>query len=547
MITFEGLSENFRFIVLEVIGQVRATQSFMHEPSRELFDRITGRDDYIDNLKTIIENKCFSRIHTDTTLDRRELNRIRAIHGIAVNLERIADYCVNILGQMSYLSDTSGLLPGDYDPMFEEIHAALERIVPALEQEDLPVALAICRAEYELDSLYKKVFDRVIKELPEAPQSLHDNITNVFIYRYLERIGDSLLNVGEALIFAVLGEKIKIKQFDALQKTLTDSGFETNLGAIDYRSIWGTRSGCRIGHVKPGNNKRPDGQGTIYKEGNLRKIAAEKRNTEYWASLFPNLVPAIYGYHEHGEQASLLVEFLQGCTFDEVILTADPEILQNAMFVLLQTLHIVWTGTRNTTPVPVDYVAQIHARLDAVRQVHPELWRAQKDLCGCRVLSTGDLLAACGALEKELPAPSTVFTHGDFNLNNLVYDHASQSVRFIDLHRSRDYDSVQDISVFLVSCYRMPVFEPAQRERIRWVMREAFTFAAGYAAEQGDTTFHARMSLALARSFYTSTRFELQLGFAREMFLRAHYLLEKLLAHRGKPWEAFRLPLAVLR
>jgi len=44
----------------------------------------------------------------------------------------------------------------------------------------------------------------------------------------------------------------------------------------------------------------------------------------------------------------------------------------------------------------------------------------------------------------------------------------------------------------------------------------------------------------------TSTRFELNYDFAREMFLRAHYLMEDLVAHADKPWEDYRLPRPIL-
>lgn len=555
MITFEGLSENFRFLVLEVSGQLRATHEFMRAPTRELFDRITGRDDYIDNLKTIIENKCFSRIHTDNSLDRREIHRIRAIHTIAVNLERIADFCVNILGQMAHLSDPGRLRDDEYDPIFAEIEASLNRIIPALEKEDLPAALAICRSEYELDRLYEAVFHRTLAEMSDG-RSVHDRITTIFIFRYLERIGDSLLNVGEALIFSVLGEKIKIKQFEALQKTLSTSGFGDSLSDIDFRSIWGTRSGCRIGRVERVRNARsstgdaeggggPGGLGSIYKQGNKKKILKERDNIARWSTLFPNLVPEIFGYHEDDDSAALLVEFLQGCTMDEIVLTGDVEILQNAMFVLLQTLHEIWEKTATPGPVDTDFMRQMRSRMEAVLQVHPGLRREGVDLCGAGALSTEQLIDRCEAIEKTLPAPFTVFIHGDFNVNNLVYDHARQAVRFIDLYRSRDCDYVQDISVFLVSNYRLPVFEPALRERIRWVMREVLLFATGVAAARGDATFQARLALALARSLYTSTRFELNHHFAKDMYLRSHYLMERIVAHRGS-WESFRLPAEVL-
>jgi hypothetical protein len=54
------------------------------------------------------------------------------------------------------------------------------------------------------------------------------------------------------------------------------------------------------------------------------------------------------------------------------------------------------------------------------------------------------------------------------------------------------------------------------------------------------------MAFALARSFYTSTRFELNHRFAKVMYHRAHFLLEKIQAFGDGNWEEFRLPQEIL-
>jgi hypothetical protein len=105
---------------------------------------------------------------------------------------------------------------------------------------------------------------------------------------------------------------------------------------------------------------------------------------------------------------------------------------------------------------------------------------------------------------------------------------------------------VQDVSVFLVSNFRTPVVDPELRERLNLIMTGFLRFAESFAEKQGDRTFAFRLALALARSFYTSTRFELDPLFAREMYLRAIYLLEKVAAHRGRPADEFVLPEYVL-
>ncbi len=548
MITFEGLEENFTFLVAEVERQVRSTAGFLDRPSHSLYGRIVGRDDYVDNLHAVIENKCYGHFHDHNgaqTLDKATANRVRAIQVITVNLERVADFCVNIVQQTNYLTDHAFLHGYAYPEMFQEIEVGLSHILPVFQSGNLADALTLCRAEYSLDRMYKAGFDRIMGEL-RTGKNVQNLITVLFIFRYLERVGDALLNIGEALIFAILGERIKIEQFEALQQTLSKTGFTGGMEGVDFKAIWGTRSGCRIGRVDARDAAAGDSLGSIYKEGTSRKILAEKEALERWGRLYPGLVAGVYGYHEDGDKASMLVEFLPGCNLDEVVLTASEEIVQNAMFVLTQTVQDIWENTRAQGPVSASFVSQIGSRLDEVLQIHPDYLRTGKLIGQKAVPSTRELLDFCAQIETGLPAPFGVLIHGDFNVNNVVYNHQKQRLHYLDVHRSREQDYVQDVSVFLISNYRMPVFEPHLRERIDWVIAEFLQFATQFAARSNDGTFAVRMALALARSFYTSSRFELNYAFSREMFLRAHYLLEQVAAHQGRPWEDFRLPGQIL-
>ncbi|MBS0013087.1 MAG: phosphotransferase, partial [Desulfobacterales bacterium] len=407
-------------------------------------------------------------------------------------------------------------------------------------------ALSICKTEYGLDEIYKTRFERIMGELQSGGDARR-LITVLFIFRYLERIGDSMLNVGEALIFNILGERIKIEQFEALQTTLSKSGIKESVGEIDFQYIWGTRSGCRIGRVSQNNSaSMADAQGSIFKEGTKTKIVREKESLERWNQAFPGVTARIYGYNEENDSASMLVEFLPGCTLDECILSTDEEVLQNALFLFHQTILEVWETSRTDCAVQTDYMDQISSRWESILRLHPDFHRKSCRINNKTIDSTQALLDGCRHVETEVMAPFTVLIHGDLNANNVVYDHQRQRVYFIDLNRSRDFDYIQDVSVFLVSNFRLPVFETNFRKRIYGIMEGFLRHAAGFAAKYNDHTFDVRMALALARSFYTSTRFETNYSFAREMFLRAHLLMEKVLQHPPRPWEEFQLPVHVL-
>jgi phosphate uptake regulator len=541
----EDILENFRFLVIEAENQVKLTYGLLSDYRPELLEKIDSKDDYIDNLKTTVENDCFSRMQSlggAENLERR--NQVRAIHIMAVNLERIADYCVNVGRQTHYLATMDFIQQYDYKSMFTEIQQALAGISGVLETRDLAEALKICRSEFNLDRQYKENFDQIMSELKEG-RGVTDLVTTIFIFRYLERIGDALLNIGEALIFAIIGDRIKIRQFDALQKTLSESGFAGALSDIDFHSIWGSRSGCRISKV---SRKRPSGfkaQG-IFKEGALKKIKQERENIDRWEKLFPGLAPQVFGYHEKAGSASMLVEFLAGCTLDQVILTEHPEVIRNVLYILEQTLQDVWRRTLQPGPFRTDFMRQLRSRLSSVYRVHPYFNRGVQRIGDHEIPASMALLEACEAAEAELPAPHSVLIHGDFNTNNIVYNGTEQRINYIDLYRSRDADYVQDASVLLVSHFRLPVFDPDLRERLNAVTRHLWQRFTELSRDFEDPTFQARMALALARSFYTSTRFELNYEFAREMFLRSIFLMESVANHQGRPWTDYRLPKDIL-
>ena len=538
----EGIEENFRFMVLEVSKQVSSALLVVERPDLERIKRIESRDDYIDNLKSVIENACWGRIHGSTDRNKRTLDLVRAANIININLERIADYAVNIVSQMQYLTDPAFIHRYDYRAPFVDVDKALGLVFPALTRQDVRLALRICRAEFALDDHFKTAFDAILADLRRG-ESPENAISSFNIFRYLERMGDALLNIGEAVIFAALGEKLKIHQYQALKGTL-ELDDETPIPAGDFHSIWGTRSGCRIGRVQ--EDQGPRSKGVLFKEGNAAKLAKEKENIERWERLSPGLAPSIQAFQTDGDSASMLLEYLGGCNVQQLVLTADRDIVENACFLITQTVGGLWEQTLVRREVPLDALAQLRSRLDDVFGLHPGLGFDRLFIGQAKVPALDELLCAAEAAEKTLSAPFAVLLHGDFNLNNLVYDHTAQRIHYIDLHRSREGDYAQDTAVFLASNFRLPFFDLKARSQFELVMRRFLEFARSFAAEQGDTAFEARLTFAVARALATSARFEMNRSFARELFQRGVYLLERAVAHGGRPWPVLTFPDAVL-
>ena len=546
MSPFDSVTDNLRFMVHEAAGQVEQTLQFFAEPSRTLIEKIRARDDYIDTLKSLILDKTYSSlISGGGGLDKNHVNLMRSVNIMATNLERIADFSVNMLRQAEHLTDISFLNNFDLEPFFEEVLTGLDCVPEALDKKQVKLAFRICQCEFNLDVLYESHFKIILAGLQTGKRT-GNLVTVLMILHYLERMGDSLLNIGEALLFAFVGEQLKIQQYKALTESLSASGLETPISQVEFESIWGTRSGCRIGLVGE-KNRKESARPVLFKHGNFKKLQREKDNIARWEKLSPGLPPQVYECAPGDDgNGSILLEYLPGCTFQEIVTSSDENMMKDALFIIEETMGHLWKATQKMEPVKADFTRQLKERLTAIYRLHPD-FNTEADRIGSLDLpSYGQLMRVAAEIERDLAAPFSVFIHGDFNANNLIYDSSNERLHFIDLHRSAQSDYVQDVSVFLVSIYRMPIFDRLIRARLNFTIMDFFEFARDFAIANEDNLFEARLAFGLARSFGTSTRFELNRKFANKMFKLSVYLLEKLIAHRNQPWDTFELPGEVL-
>ncbi len=549
-----ALRENFSLMVVEVTKQVEETHRALNDWDSGLGESIRNRDDYIDRMKDFISRNVFRKLAESRNFDKSVVKILKAGLVIVNNLENIADFCTNIVRQVRHLDDAGFLKQFDFDPHFEHIHKALATVEGTLFAQDLDTALEICKCEFSLDELYKKDFHGILQQLQapatdSAPDDAQRLVTALLIFRYLERMGDSLLNIGEAIIESVVGEKLKIHQYLALRSSFDEAHPDdpppdlSDPGTL-FETIGETRSGCRIGRVRQataGNRSR----WAIFKDGSLGKLTREKENIEKWECLCPGLPPKLLGFQAKTKYASLLLEYLGGVNFQEIILEPDANLLAEGMNHLKNLLEVLWEMTWLEEPANARFMRQLLDRLPSVYKLHPEFDTPAARIDSLELPATNQLIEELRVIERDLPAPCSVFVHGDFNIDNILYDAIRQQVNFIDLNRSRQTDYIQDIAVFLVSSFRLPLFEAHHRLRLNFVSDSLYDFSKSFAHHHHDETFDARLALGLIRSFVTSTRFVVHPHFAREMFLRARYLMETMLEHH-RPWNEFVLPRAIL-
>jgi hypothetical protein len=271
----------------------------------------------------------------------------------------------------------------------------------------------------------------------------------------------------------------------------------------------------------------------LYKEGSQRKIQEEISASAEWRRVDRNLTPKVLSTVSHQDRQALLREFVNGILLSDVYFEeGDADLETRVTQQLLQTVLGLWERTLVHDPPEPSFVAQIRERLPEVFSLHPDLRRLANSRMryrGVVCLTLRQQLERAARVEKGLTPPFSVWLHGDFNPNNVVYNRRDGDLKFIDIHRSRYGDYLQDVTVFLVGLKREPEATPTTRRRLKRIESLVLADVRRFAQAHGDSGFEARLLLGMARSYLTSARIVLQPAHAEWLFREGRLSLQRVI------------------
>ncbi|WP_199271704.1 phosphotransferase [Paraglaciecola sp. L3A3] len=529
------------FLTAEVDSQLASLQQYFEVATAANARRILDRLGYSNNLKTRIHSSSVQALSKGKNNSGSRLN-LRMAEFIATDLERITELCCNSVRHLDYISDLSLLKPESYIIILETLRQEIRKIDKTLASNNTKIAITIGQTEEHIQKSRKKLRKYYTQELKQKDHT-EILIQGLFLTYEFKQMGEALRRISESIISANLGQPVNFERFFSLQSLI--SKLPNDDGEFNIEPIAETRSGSSISAITS-TSKDESGYVAIFKDGQKRKVKEEKLGVQSWHELYPGLAPKILSYKKRGESAALLIEHLSGYTFEQILLTESSDLLAAAQQQLHTTLRSVWQATRSNKPVCAKFISQLEKRMPDVYKIHPEFQRQNAVIGGLPLPCFETLMAQAKIIEVDLFCPFSVYIHGDFNLDNIIYDPLEKKINFIDLHRSSHMDYVQDVSVFMVSNYRLQILDKQTRQKIMSVAQTFYKMARRYAVREKDSNFDLRLALGLARSFATSTRFILDKSLANRMYLRAQYLLELVLSLEPEQYSKFRIPLKEL-
>lgn len=478
-----------------------------------LAERVVEKDDLVDHFYMVIEEKVFQQ------LGRRgwpapEWRWLRAALRVVINLEHVGDAAWKIAAQAGRLA---GLRPAqtDLNPLAETAVCCLETGLRAFLEKDLSLAEEVFRREEEADRFLEQLITGLTRGIQERPAESRGLLSLLFAAENLEKVTDYALNIAEWVVYWILGQRLKFANYAELKKLLSGTAPK------EFRRYWDGLSGATVGGVE-----LPDGVKLIYKSGPPRKVGQEVEKAQQWEQYGQGLTPRVLAVLEGKERQAFLRELGKGELLQDYYEQVDLEEKLRVTRELYHVLEEIWRGSLRREKPEVNFVKQIDERLGEVFRLHPRLEQlAAKPLAfdGVVLKPLATCLAVAREREQDLAAPFSVWIHGDFNSNNILYSREG-GFQFIDVARSHLGDYLQDITVFLVSNERRPTSK-RQARKLAEVNRCLTDLVRAFAAENGDTFFELRLKLGLARSFLTSARLWPDASWAEKLFCRGWQLL----------------------
>ena len=172
--------------------------------------RVIKEDDYIDQKRYEIEERCIDLIATQQPM-ARDLRNIIALMHISVELERMGDYAEGI-GKISLaMGNEPPLKPLiDLPRMAQMASTMLHQSLESLVSRNEKLAHQVCIDDDDVDALYDQVYRELITYMIQDPNTIQRATYLLWVAHDLERIADRATNIAERVIFLITGKLTEI-------------------------------------------------------------------------------------------------------------------------------------------------------------------------------------------------------------------------------------------------------------------------------------------------------------------------------------------------
>jgi len=162
-------------------------------------------DRLINEKRYAIENEALTLIATQQPM-AGDLRTLAAVLEIATELERMADYAKGI-ANITVMIGTEPLIKPlvDIPRMAAKACDMLHRALTAFIRQDVELARALPKEDFEVDTLYERIYRDLITHIIADPKAIDQATRLTWVAHNLERVADRVGNICERIVFSITG------------------------------------------------------------------------------------------------------------------------------------------------------------------------------------------------------------------------------------------------------------------------------------------------------------------------------------------------------
>lgn len=178
----------------------------LREKDEEIAAGVHKIENEINQKERDIEAQCMSLLLRQQPVagDLREISS--ALRMIA-DMERIGDQTADIADITKYVTKSQLEVHPTIFTMGKAVSKMVNDCINAYVRRDEKLARQVIASDDQVDGLFLKVKDELVEAVRKNQNSDGYELDMLMIAKYLERIGDHAVNLGEWVIYSIYGEK----------------------------------------------------------------------------------------------------------------------------------------------------------------------------------------------------------------------------------------------------------------------------------------------------------------------------------------------------
>lgn len=212
MIRRRSYERELQYIFDNLVLMCRYVESAVEKSVRALVERdfdlareVCKGDKRIDKLERDLEQSCLRLMVMEHPV-AGDFRNVSAVLKIITDLERIGDQAWDIaeittqFGEKNYYKRLV-----DIPQMCTIVIQMVKDGVTAYINRDLDLARSIETTDDKVDELFSAVTSELVALIEEKPKHAKEAVMLIMVSKYLERIGDHAVNLGEWVEYAITG------------------------------------------------------------------------------------------------------------------------------------------------------------------------------------------------------------------------------------------------------------------------------------------------------------------------------------------------------